>query len=114
MHPHKQIGDEAEDRALDYLRQHGLYLVQANFFSRFGEIDLIMRDAEGYVFVEVKQRKAGLNHAIESITPAKQRKLVQTAQYFLMKLGKDVNCRFDAVVLGAHDEIEWLKNIIIL
>jgi Holliday junction resolvase-like predicted endonuclease len=31
-----------------------------------------------------------------------------------MKLGKDVNCRFDAVVLGAHDEIEWLKNIIIL
>lgn len=114
MHPHKQIGDLAEQRALNYLLQHGLSLVHANFYSRFGEIDLIMRDREGYIFVEVKQRKAGLNHAIESITPAKQRKLVKTAQYFLLQLGRDVNCRFDAVVIGADNEIEWLKNIIVL
>lgn len=114
MHPHKQIGDHAEQMALNYLVQRGLSLVQANFYSRFGEIDLIMRDREGYIFVEVKQRKAGLSHAIESITPAKQRKLVKTAQYFLLQLGRDVNCRFDAVVIGADNEIEWLKNIIIL
>lgn len=114
MHPHKQIGDHAEQIALNYLVQHGLSLVQANFYSRFGEIDLIMRDREGYIFVEVKQRKAGLSHAIESITPAKQRKLVKTAQYFLLQLRRDVNCRFDAVVIGTDNEIEWLKNIIIL
>lgn len=114
MHPHKQIGDNAEKLALNYLCQYGLTLVQANFYSRFGEIDLIMRDTDGYIFIEVKQRKAGVRHAIESITVAKQRKLVKTAQYFLMQLGRDVNCRFDAVVIGADDEIEWLKNIIIL
>jgi Holliday junction resolvase-like predicted endonuclease len=64
--------------------------------------------------VEVKERKAGLNHALESITPTKQRKMVKTAQYFLLKLGHDVNCRFDAVVMSDGGAIEWLKNIIIL
>ena len=110
----RAIGSQAEQVALTYLVKNGLVLVQANFYSRFGEIDLIMRDKDSYIFVEVKQRKAGLNHAVESITPAKQRKLVKTAQYFLLKLAKDVNCRFDAVVLDNDGQIEWLKNIIIL
>ena len=114
MHEHKQIGNVAEEQALQFLLQHGLKLIQRNYFSRFGEIDLIMHDGVDLIFIEVKQRKAGLNHAIESITPAKQRKLVKTAQYYLLKLGRDVNCRFDAIVLDGHDQIEWLKNIIIL
>lgn len=114
MHPHKKIGDRGEAQALNYLQQQGLLLVQTNFFSRFGEIDLIMRDDNEFVFVEVKHRKAGIDSALESITPAKQRKLVKTAEYFLLKLGHDVNCRFDAVVLDDNNHIEWLKNIIIL
>ncbi len=114
MHEHKKIGNLGEQAALKFLQQHGLQLIQTNFYSRFGEIDLIMRDGDSLVFVEVKQRRAGIAAGIESITPAKQRKLVQTAQYFLMKLGKDVNCRFDAVILATDGEIEWLKNIIIL
>lgn len=112
MHEHKLLGNQAETKALQYLQQHGLSLVQANFYSRFGEIDLIMREQDEYIFVEVKKRSAGLNSAIESITRAKQRKLIKTAQYFLLTLGKEVNCRFDALVLDANGEIEWLKNII--
>ena len=109
----KQLGAKAEQLALNYLTQQGLILVTANYYSRFGEIDLIMHDSQdGYIFVEVKQRMAGLSSAIESITPAKQRKLLKTAKYFLFKLGKDVNCRFDAVVLDGTGQLEWLKNII--
>lgn len=114
VHQHRQIGNEAEHAALEYLKSNGLSLVVANFSSRFGEIDLIMSDNEGYVFVEVKKRKLGLNHAIESINYSKQQKMIKTAQYFLLKLGRDVNCRFDAVVLDSEGRIEWLKNIITL
>lgn len=112
MNQSKQIGHIAEDMACNFLRKNGLKLIQANFYSRFGEIDLIMHDGESFVFVEVKKRSLGFNHAIESITPAKQRKLMKTAQYFLLKLGRDVNCRFDAIVIDNNDNIEWLKNII--
>ncbi|HRG63279.1 MAG TPA: YraN family protein [Burkholderiales bacterium] len=110
----KVIGNAAEDLAAEHLISQGLKLVQRNFYSRFGELDLIMRDQDSFVFVEVKQRRAGINHAIESITPAKQRKMVKTAQFYLLKLGRDVNCRFDAVVIDELGQIEWLKNIIIL
>jgi len=114
MHSYKQVGDVAEKQALKYLSSNGLRLIKANFYSRFGEIDLIMHDGDSYIFVEVKVRKQGINHAIESINYSKQQKLVKTAQYFLMKLGRDVNCRFDAVVFDADGQIEWLKNIIVL
>jgi putative endonuclease len=114
LHPHKQSGDIAEKIACDYLLANGLKLIRANYRSRFGEIDLIMHDSDSYVFVEVKKRTAGNNVAIESITPSKQRKLVKTAHYFLLQLGRDVNCRFDAVVMDGQDNIEWLKNVIIL
>lgn len=114
MSSSKIIGNAAEDLAAEYLISQGLKIVQRNFYSRFGELDLIMRDQDSLVFVEVKQRRAGINHAIESITPAKQRKMVKTAQFYLLKLGRDVNCRFDAVVISEWGQIEWLKNIIVL
>lgn len=114
MNLHKELGKKAEELALKFLCDQGLTLVQANFYSRFGEIDLVMRDKDDYVFVEVKLRAYGHSSALESITPNKQRKLVKTAQYFMLKLGREVNCRFDAVLFDDKGQAEWLKNIIIL
>lgn len=108
----KIAGKLAEQQACFFLQQQGLKLVRENFYTRFGEIDLIMLDNDSYVFVEVKKRKAGINLAIESITPSKVRKLIKAAQYFMLQIGHDVNCRFDAVVLDDKHNIEWLKNII--
>ncbi|RTK96865.1 MAG: YraN family protein [Neisseriaceae bacterium] len=110
----KQIGNHAEDLALAYLSNIGLHCLQRNFYSRFGEIDLIMQDSDTLVFVEVRKRSSGKDYACESITISKQRKLVKTAEYYLMKLGREVNCRFDAILIDANNSIEWLKNIIIL
>lgn len=107
-----QSGQLGEDIAVKYLLQQNLKLVHKNFHSRFGEIDLIMRDDDTLIFIEVRKRKTGIDAAIESISPAKQRKLVKAAQYYLVKTGYDVACRFDAVVMDDKHNIQWLKNII--
>jgi putative endonuclease len=104
-------GKDAEGKARYYLENQGLIWLQSNFYSRFGEIDIIMQDQNDYVFVEVRKRTSGLQYALESITLSKQQKLIKTAQYFLLKLDREVTCRFDAVVLD-DQHIAWLKNII--
>lgn len=107
-------GNRAELFACQYLEKHGLKLVIQNFHSRFGEIDLIMADGNVIVFVEVRQRKQGIDNAIESITPAKQKKLILTAQYYLLKANNNVNCRFDIIALDGENKVEWIKNVICL
>jgi putative endonuclease len=107
-------GQMAEQLAVQYLQDQGLKLIQQNFHSRFGEIDAIMRDGDSVVFVEVKKRVAGIDAALESITWAKQQKLVRAAKYYLTKLNRDVACRFDAVAIDKHNDCQWLKNIIML
>jgi putative endonuclease len=110
----RTIGSSAELFACKYLEQQGLKLVIQNFYSRFGEIDLVMTDGDGIVFVEVKQRRLGVDNAIESITPAKQKKLILTAQYYLLKTKKNVNCRFDVIAMDGSNNVKWLKNVICL
>lgn len=110
----RRIGGVAEQIAVDYLQSQGLILVQQNFYSRFGEIDIIMRDHDTLVFIEVKKRVAGIDVALESITWAKQQKLVRAAKYYLAKINRDVACRFDAVAIDKNNNCQWVKNIIML
>jgi len=112
----KAIGDAAEARALAHLQAQGLTLVQRNYRvahgprARGGEIDLVMRAADGtLVFVEVRARRSATHGgAGASVTASKQRALVLAAQHFLLRLDRVPPCRFDVVTLdGAH--IEWLR-----
>ncbi len=109
----KGRADAAEDRALAHLQGHGLRLVQRNFRTPGrggGEVDLIMREPDGtLVFVEVRQRAdASRGGASASITPRKQQRIVLAARHFLLRLGSQPPCRFDAVLIeGAC--IEWLR-----
>jgi putative endonuclease len=105
-------GQIAENIALNYLQQQGLLLIQKNFHSRFGEIDLIMHDKFTTVFVEVRKRNTGIDNAIESITPTKQRKLVKAAEYYMLKNRIEIACRFDLIAMDSKHQILWLKNII--
>ncbi|MDQ3196821.1 MAG: YraN family protein [Burkholderiales bacterium] len=106
-------GAEAEHAAADFLKQQGLILLEQNFRSRYGEIDLIFRHGKTLVFVEVRlRRNPHFGNAAESITFSKQRKLVRTAQFFLTDRGMNRQacaCRFDAVLFGGPD-IEWIQN----
>ena len=106
-------GTQAEQQALAYLTSEGLTKLASNYHSRFGEIDLIMRDKQTLVFVEVRMRGSrNFGGAAASITPVKQQKIIATAQQFLSGLREIPPCRFDVVLLGsgAKPTIEWIRN----
>jgi putative endonuclease len=105
-------GNEAEKLAATYLQQQGLTLLETNYRCRFGEIDLVMRDGDALVFVEVRLRSnANFGGAGMSITPHKQQKLVRAAKHYLLS-HSSTSCRFDAVLMDKVDtqHIEWIHN----
>lgn len=107
----RRRGDAAEQQALEYLQQAGLTLVQKNFLCRGGEIDLVMRDGNTLVFVEVRARASmQFGGALASITAAKQRKWLHAAQVFLQTLQRQSPCRFDVIAIEAGT-IHWLQNV---
>ena len=101
------IGSQAEEDALQFLLRNGLNLLERNYRCRFGEIDLIMQDGDELVFVEVRKRKG----AAQSVSYAKQSRLIKTAKHFLMKYRHPPACRFDVIAMEG-DKCQWLKNVI--
>ena len=105
-------GQMWEQRALGYLQQHGLMLVEANFRCKSGEIDLVCRDGAVLVFVEVRHRAdTGHGGAAASITPAKVKRIVRAAQTYLQQYTHLPECRIDVVAIDG-DAIEWLQGAI--
>lgn len=108
----QQLGEWAEQTALDWLEQKGYILISKNYHTRFGEIDLIVQKDNELIFVEVKARaKTEYGHAAEVITLAKQRKIIKTALIFLQDHAdfQDFYYRFDAICFDFHKEIA--KNV---
>jgi putative endonuclease len=107
-------GTAAEEVACRHLEAQGLVLITRNFRCRGGELDLIMRDGEYLVFVEVRSRSYTLYGApAESVTRTKQRRLLHAAALYLQRQRQDPPCRFDVVaILQASDEpqIEWIQD----
>ncbi len=109
-------GRWAEAEADRYLRLQGLELVQRNFRCRRGEIDLIMIDGHVLVFVEVRYRRASaFGTGADSITSAKQRKLLAAAGFFLARAGWATQpaCRFDVVSVSRGNcgpEFQWIRD----
>jgi putative endonuclease len=105
-------GRAAEVIAADYLSGQGLEILQRNFRCRFGEIDLIARDGDAVVFVEVRMRgRSDFGGAAESITAAKRGRLVKAAGFYLSGQRRTPRCRFDAILVsGAEGRIEWIRD----
>jgi putative endonuclease len=109
-------GVRAERLAADYLVRRGLAIVERNFRTRHGEIDLIGRDGDTLVFVEVRLRsRSDFGGPAASITSAKRARLVAAAHGYLLRLGREPPCRFDAILLDDLDptRIRWERNIIV-
>jgi len=110
----KQAGDQAEAQALRHLQHAGLRLLERNYRTPGrggGEIDLIMRDADGtLVFVEVRQR-ASVRHggAAASVSATKQRRIILAARHYLLRWGAPPPCRFDVVALEPGG-VQWLRG----
>ena len=107
-------GAHAETLAARFLTQHGLAILERNWRRRCGELDLVARDGETLVFVEVRLRRDGaFGGAAASITATKRARLVNAANLYLARLPRTPPCRFDAILLDALDpaRIEWLRDI---
>lgn len=112
----KNSGDHAEDAACDYLQSQGLKLLERNFLCKRGEIDLVMRQADTTVFVEVRYRQNNrYGSAAESVDWRKQEKLLATAEHYLQQHPRAARgaCRFDVVALTMQNQqtqIDWIVD----
>ena len=107
----RQTGDDKEELARRFLEGQGLTQVARNVSCRHGEIDLVMRDGQTQVFVEVRYRRSErFGGASASIDRRKQARLIAAAGYYLQRHPTDLPCRFDVVAIGAEDRLQWIQN----
>ncbi len=116
LSPTQALGKSAEEATCKHLKKQGLKLIEENYERNFGEIDLIMKDGEIYVFIEVRLRNPdSYTTGLESVTKSKQSKIKKTATAYLLEknLWNKVYCRFDVVGVTQTDEdyqFDWIEN----
>lgn len=106
------LGQWAEQEAVKLLLQHGYDIIKLNYFSRFGEIDIIAQSKQELIFVEVKARTpTQMGHAFEAVNQSKQQKMIKTAFKFLQEYPQyeQYYCRFDVIGFDLHHKIA--KNV---
>ena len=112
----RDVGNKWESAAESFLHNRGLKTWKRNFYSRFGEIDLIMKDGNSLVFVEVRFRGNNrFGDGAATVTAHKQARLVRTARYYLCLHPRysQIPCRFDVVSISNQDgeaQFHWIKN----
>ncbi len=109
-------GARAEDLCAELLRKAGLRVLARNWRCRHGEIDLVAEEGGTLVFAEVRYRRdERFGGAAESVTAAKQSRLIAAARLFLMRrpyARSEPACRFDVLLLDSLDteRIKWIRN----
>lgn len=104
------FGDFSENRAISFLQDRGYVIIEQNYYAKkLGEIDIIATKNEILHFIEVKSSK-GSHDPIYNLTPAKLRKVINSAHYYLKIKNLNVAFSVDAIIIRA-DEIEYLSNI---
>ena len=98
----RKIGNIGEGAAAKYLKKHGYKILKRNYVAVGCEIDIIAADKEHTVFCEVKTRTLGHENPKEprpasSVTPAKQRKIITTAKYYIGAINCGRKMRFDII-----------------
>ncbi len=110
----QRLGGVAEERAAQHLRAAGLRLLHRNYRCRMGELDLVAREGDTLVIVEVRLRSSSrFGGAAASITHAKRRRIVRATRHLLARYPslQKWPVRFDAVLVGAPGvPIEWLRG----
>ena len=109
----RKIGAYEENIATKYLSDNGYKIIEKNFFTKIGEIDIIANDEDDMLcFIEVKYRKSkNFGEGLEAVDKKKQRRIYNSARIYmcLNNIKEDRKCRFDVVsILG--DEITLVKN----
>ena len=108
----RKVGGWYEKIAADYLKSHGLHIKAMNYRCKLGEIDIVARDGDYLVFIEVKYRidnKKG--DAEEAVGYWKKKTISKIAKYYLMLHYNttEIACRFDVIAINGNN-IRWVKN----
>ncbi|WP_106478384.1 YraN family protein [Phytohalomonas tamaricis] len=110
----RRRGQDIEVLTAHWLTAQGLTEIARNQHARGGEIDLIMRDGETLVFVEVRYRATTrYGSPLETVTVTKQRRLIKAARFYLANNRLSCSCRFDVVGVTGHLsalEFTWIKS----
>ena len=92
----KPLGNAGEDRAAEYLESHGCRILERQYRTPAGEIDIIARDGRTMVFVEVKTRRTGsVTRPAEAVDRRKRERIIRSAVCYLMEYPVDLQPRFD-------------------
>lgn len=108
-------GEEAEALAAEFLKKRGYKVIERNFFTRFGEIDIICRDGNVLVFVEVRSLKRKDFHPLQTLSAQKMSRILEAIEWYLTKkdlYGKQ-DCRLDIIGVsgsGHSYEIVHIKD----
>lgn len=108
----RRAGMEQEELAAAYLKKCGIRILERNYRTKTGEVDLIGEDGEYLVFFEVKWRsQAGSGYAAEAVDRKKQRQICAVADYYLYQNGyiQDQAVRFDVIAVDGEN-LQWIKN----
>ena len=105
-------GVEFEAQAAAFLAARGMRVVTLNYHCRLGEIDIVAREGETIVFVEVRRRaSSAFGGAAASITTKKRARLLRAARHYLSRLRSIPACRFDALLIeGDPPRIQWIRD----
>jgi len=107
----RKIGSIGEDMAVEFLKSRGVKILERNYQNRFGEIDIIGREDNTLLFIEVKYRKnESFGYPLEAVGFAKREKIRKMARFFLNENHYyHYNIRFDCIgIIGS--QIEWIKG----
>ncbi|MBI5073686.1 MAG: YraN family protein [Nitrospirae bacterium] len=97
----KDLGKKGEDLAVALCREKGLTIIEQNFRTPFGEIDIIAKDGNVFVFIEVKARAGDAYGApFEAVTSRKQAKITKVAMSYLKRFRKEMPARFDVISIS--------------
>lgn len=110
----QQFGADSESMAVTFLKENGYKIIERNYRTKIGEIDIIAKDGDTIVFIEVKARKSRAYNPKEAVTSSKKRKISMVALYYL-KSTRQINkrARFDVVAIDSEKKsgaVEIIKN----
>lgn len=110
----QQFGADSESMAVTFLKENGYKIIERNYRTKIGEIDIIAKDKDTIVFIEVKARKSKAYNPKEAVTSSKKRKISMVALYYL-KSTRQINkrARFDVVAIDSAKKsgaVEIIKN----
>lgn len=113
MENRRKKGQIYEKKAARFLEKHGYEILAVNFYSKFGEIDIIAKKENLLVIIEVKYRETNLyGEGIESINKVKLKRIFKTTRQYIYEHNiKNMDIRFDCICFF-KDTISWFTNVV--